>query len=290
MKILTQLSEMHSFTPNERSIAAYILKHKEQILQLNIQELAKATYTSHSAINRLTHKLGLSGFKEFMITLAREFQQDSQSLSPVDPNYPFGVAESSLQVARDIAELMKETIDKTVTFMDDELLSRTAQLLDQAERIFIYAVGDSQIRAKSFQNKMFKINKYVIIATELSEWAHHTVNLTPRDCAIFLTYHGQSSSYIKVAQHLALEHIPFITITATRHSELARLGTLCIQVPNDEVKLAKIGTFSSQIAFEYVLNVIYSCIYKIDYQNNRQLRTETLKRFYDKDGEMMNDV
>lgn len=290
MKILTQLSEMHSFTPNERSIAAYILKHKEQILQLNIQELAKATYTSHSAINRLTHKLGLSGFKEFMITLAREFQQDSQSLSPVDPNYPFGVAESSLQVAREIAELMKETIDKTVTFMDDELLSRTAQLLNQAERIFIYAVGDSQIRAKSFQNKMFKINKYVIIATELSEWAHHTVNLTPRDCAIFLTYHGKSSSYIKVAQHLALERIPFITITATRHSELARLGTLCIQVPNDEVKLAKIGTFSSQIAFEYVLNVIYSCIYKIDYQNNRQVRTESLKRFYDRNGEMMNDV
>ncbi|MNW33397.1 HTH-type transcriptional regulator GlvR [compost metagenome] len=290
MKILTQLSEMHSFTPNEQSIASYILKHKEQVLQLNIQELAKATYTSHSAINRLTHKLGLSGFKEFMITLAREFQQSSQSLSPVDPNYPFGVAESSLQVAREIAELMKETIDKTVAFMDDELLSRTAQLLDQAERIFIYAVGDSQIRAKSFQNKMFKINKYVIIATELSEWAHHTVNLTPRDCAIFLTYHGKSSSYIKVAQHLAFERIPFITITATRYSELARLSTLCIQVPNDEVKLAKIGTFSSQIAFEYVLNVIYSCIYKIDYQNNRRLRTESLKRFYDRDGEMMNDI
>ncbi|WP_025680957.1 MurR/RpiR family transcriptional regulator [Paenibacillus massiliensis] len=290
MKILTQLSEMHSFTPNEQSIATYILSHKEQILQLNIQELAKATYTSHSAINRLTHKLGLSGFKEFMITLAREFQQDSQSLSPVDPNYPFGVAESSVQVAREIAELMKETIDKTVTFMDDELLTQTAQLLDQAERIFIYAVGDSQIRAKSFQNKMFKINKYVIIATELSEWAHHTVNLTPRDCAIFLTYHGKSSSYIKVAQHLVFERIPFITITASRYSELARLSTLCIQVPNDEMKLAKIGTFSSQIAFEYVLNVIYSCIYKIDYQNNRQLRTESLKRFYDGDGDRMNDM
>lgn len=290
MKILTQLSEMHSFTPNEQSIAAYILSHKEQILQLNIQELAKATYTSHSAINRLTHKLGLSGFKEFMITLAREFQQDSQSLSPVDPNYPFGVGESSVQVAREIAELMKETIDKTVTFMDDELLTQTAQLLDQAERIFIYAVGDSQIRAKSFQNKMFKINKYVIIATELSEWAHHTVNLTSHDCAIFLTYHGKSSSYIKVAQHLAFERIPFITITASRYRELARLSTLCIQVPNDEMKLAKIGTFSSQIAFEYVLNVIYSCIYKIDYQNNRQLRTESLKRFYDGDGDRMNDM
>lgn len=68
MKVLMKLSEMQNFTPNEKSIASYILLHKESILHLNIQELAKATYTSHSAINRLTHKLGLAGYKEFIIT------------------------------------------------------------------------------------------------------------------------------------------------------------------------------------------------------------------------------
>ncbi|MGW9528398.1 MurR/RpiR family transcriptional regulator [Paenibacillus terrae] len=288
MKILTQLSDMHNFTPNEKSIASYILTHKERILHLTVQELAKVTYTSHSAINRLTHKLGLSGFKEFIIKLALEFQQNTQNISNVDPNYPFSLGESSLQVAKEIAELMKETIEKNFAFMDDDLLSQTAQLLDRAERIFIYALGDSQIRAKSFQNKLFKINKYVVIATELSEWAHHTVNLTPRDCAIFLTYHGKSPSYIKAAQHFRRENIPFITITATNQSELANLSTICIQVPNDEVKLAKIGTFSSQIAFDYVLNVIYSCIYKIDYLKNMQTATESFKKFYVND--MMDDV
>ncbi|QOS78994.1 MurR/RpiR family transcriptional regulator [Paenibacillus sp. JNUCC31] len=281
MKILTQLSDMHNFTPNEKSIASYILTHKEHILHLNIQELAKVTYTSHSAINRLTRKLGLSGFKEFIISLAREFQQSTQNISNVDPNYPFSLNESSLQVAKEIAELMKETIQKNVAFMDDKLLTQTSHLLNQAERIFIYAQGDSEIRAKSFQNKLFKINKYVVIATELSEWAHHTVNLTPRDCAIFLTYHGKSKDYIRAAQYFKSENIPFITITATSQSQLASISTICIQVPNDEVKYAKIGTFSSQIAFEYVLNVIYSCIYKIDYLNNKQNTTKSYMKFYD---------
>ncbi|MEK4058212.1 MULTISPECIES: MurR/RpiR family transcriptional regulator [Paenibacillus] len=288
MKILTQLSEMHNFTPNEKSIAAYILMHKESILHLNIQELAKATYTSHSAVNRLTHKLGLSGFKEFIIKLAREFQQYTQNISSVDPNYPFSDEESPLQVAKEIAELMKETIDKTFAYMDDDLLSQTAMMLDQAKRIFIYALGDSQIRAKSFQNKMIKINKYVVIATELYEWAYHTVNLTEADCAIFLTYHGKSPIYVRAAQHFRREQIPFITITATSQSELAKLSTLCIQVPNDEVKHAKIGTFSSQIAFEYVLNVIYSCIYKISYSINRESAVQSLKSSYV--NEMMNDL
>ncbi|MDY8094933.1 MurR/RpiR family transcriptional regulator [Paenibacillus polymyxa] len=288
MKILMQLSEMQNFTPNEKSIASYILLHKERILHLNIQELAKATYTSHSAINRLTHKLGLSGFKEFIIKLAREFQQNTQNISNVDPNYPFGFDESPLQVAKEIAELMKETIEKNFTFMDDDLLSQTALLLDQAKRIFIYALGDSQIRAKSFQNKLVKINKYVVIATELSEWAYHTANLTPQDCAVFLTYHGKSPIFLKAARHFTHENIPFITITATSQNELAKLSNICIQVPNDEVKHAKIGTFSSQIAFDYVLNVIYSCIYKIDYLKNMQFATQSLKNSHLND--MMNDV
>ncbi|WP_145407707.1 MurR/RpiR family transcriptional regulator [Paenibacillus xylanexedens] len=279
MNILMQLSEMQNFTPNENSIASYILKYKEHVLQLSIQELAKATYTSHSAIHRLTQKLGLTGFKEFTITLAREFQQSTQPISNVNPNYPFSSGESSLQVAQEIAELMKETIEKNVAYMDDELLSQTAHLLNHANRIFIYAQGDSQIRAKSFQNKCFKINKYVVIATELSEWIYHTINLTSQDCAIFLTYHGISPNYVQVAQHFNRENIPFITITASNQSELAKLSTYCIRVPNDEEKLAKIGTFSSQIAFEYVLNVLYSCIYKIDYLKNMHTTTESLKKF-----------
>ncbi|MFS0856109.1 MurR/RpiR family transcriptional regulator [Paenibacillus taichungensis] len=279
MKILTQLTDMNHFTPNEKSIASYILTHKELMLHLNIQELAKATYTSHSAINRLTHKLGLSGFKEFSIKLAREFQQDAQNISNIDPNYPFALGESSLQVAKDIAELMKETIEKNFAFMDEASLTEAAHLLDQAKRIFIYALGDSQIRAKSFQNKLIKINKYVVITTELSEWAYHTINLTPQDCAIFLTYHEKSPIFLKAAQHFSREKIPFITITANHQSELAKMSTICIQVPNDETKHAKIGTFSSQIAFDYVLNVIYSCIFQIDYAKNMQMTTYSLKNF-----------
>lgn len=250
------------------------------MLQFNIQELAKATYTSHSAINRLTHKLGLTGFKEFSIKLAREFQQDAQNISNIDPNYPFSLGESSLQVAKDIAELMKETIEKNFAFMDETSLSEAAHLLDQAKRIFIYALGDSQIRAKSFQNKLIKINKYVVITTELSEWAYHTINLTTQDCAIFLTYHEKSPIFLKAAQHFSREKIPFITITANHQSELAKMSTICIQVPNDETKHAKIGTFSSQIAFDYVLNVIYSCIFQIDYAKNMQMTAHSLGNFH----------
>lgn len=277
MKMLMQLSEMHNFTPNEKSIAAYILLHKEACLHFSIQKLAKATYTSHSAIVRLTQKLGLTGFKQFKIILAREFQQTTETLSNVDPNSPFGPDDSPNHVAKEIAELMKETIERSYSLLDEALLSQIAGMLHQAEKIFIYALGDSQIRAKSFQNKLLKINKYAVIATELSEWYYHTINLTPQDCVIFLTYHGKQPSFITAAQYFQLHKIPFVTITAAAQSELEKLGGYCIRLPQDEAQHGKIGTFASQLAFEYVLNVLYSCIFQLDYMKNMQTAKKALK-------------
>ncbi|MED4958198.1 MurR/RpiR family transcriptional regulator [Paenibacillus macerans] len=279
MKILTLLKEMRGFTPNEQSIAAYVLQHPENCLSLSIHELARAAFTSHSAVVRLTQKLGLAGFKEFKIKLAQELQQSLQQISGVDPNLPFGVHESSIQVAKGMAELLKETIEKTFVLLDHELLNRSAEMLNRAKRIFMFALGDSQIRAQSFQNKLIKINKYAIIATELAEWAQHTVNMTPEDCAVFLTYHSKSPIYLKAARHLKNTGVPMLTITSSARSELAALSTVCIQVPNDELSYTKIGTFSSQIAFEYVLNVLYSCIYKLDYSKNRQTALQSLTAF-----------
>lgn len=269
MNILDQLKKMNQFTPNEISIASYILTQKEKVLYMTIQELAKHTYTSHSAIIRFTHKLGFIGYKEFTIALARELNDEQKYQGNIDPNYPFNPNESALQIAKEISTLMSFTIEKTSTYMNEDNLNQSSQLINQAERIFIYAIGDSQIRAKSFQNKMLKINKYVIIATELSEWSYHTVNLTPKDCAIFLSYHAHMEEFIKIAKFLVDKQIPILTITASTESELTKLSSLSIAVPNIEDKFEKIGTFSSQISFEYVLNTIFSCIYKLDYDSHK---------------------
>lgn len=187
-----------------------------------------------------------------------------------------------------MSELVKATVDRCAALLDEDVLTQTAEMLNQAERIFIYALGDSQIRAKSFQNKLMKINTYAIIATELSEWAYHTLNLSPNDCVIFLTYHGKSSFYPKIARHLIDHHIPFLTISSAASSPLAQLSPILIRVPGDEEKHAKIGPFASQIAFEYVLNVIYSCIYKLAYAKNRDSAIESLQQAYIR--EAMNDT
>ncbi|QXE03251.1 MurR/RpiR family transcriptional regulator [Terribacillus sp. DMT04] len=267
MNIIGKLMTMRHFTPTEKTIAAYILEHKEDVIHLNVQQLAKVAYTSHSAIIRLIQKLDLKGYKEFIVGLAQELQVTAAH-SAIDINYPFDSTVPALQLANEMAELMSSTIEKTFNYLQQEDLANAVQMLSSANRIYIYAYGDSQIRASSFQNKMLKIHKHVIIATELAEWAYHTQNSDKNDCAIMLSYHGMSDTLAKAAAYLHAQETPILVITAEEEGKLTKWGTTNLIVPNSEEKFAKIGTFSSQLSFEYILNILYACLFQENYEEN----------------------
>ena len=75
MLIEEKLTKQELFTTTEKRIADYIRRNIEAAVYMTIEELAKATYTSHSAIIRLCKKMGFSGFKEFRFELGREVHQ-----------------------------------------------------------------------------------------------------------------------------------------------------------------------------------------------------------------------
>lgn len=57
-------------------------------------------------------------------------------------------------------------------------------------------------------------------------------------------------------------------ITGNPNSDLIKLATKTILVVQEEYDFVKIGTFASQVAFEYILNTIYSILYAKEYRNN----------------------
>lgn len=272
--LLQKIKTMTNFTNTEKVIADYILANADNIEQLTIQELARKTYTSHASIIRFTRKLGLDGFKSFKIELLKTHQQENHVLSEINPNVPFEHDDSILKISREMMELTQQTISESYHLLDEQMLFQATRQLYDAQRIFLFAVGDSQIRAESFQNKLWKINQYAILATDRSEWAVHTANITSKDCALFISYDAKSPHDITAAKWLKSRRVPIILLTSHITSSLSKMADICIAVPNLEDKSElKIATFASQIAFDYILNVIFSTIYQIDYEKNKDYQT-----------------
>ncbi|WP_206854109.1 MurR/RpiR family transcriptional regulator [Candidatus Enterococcus mangumiae] len=269
MLIEEKLVSQETFTTNEKRIADYLRLNREAAVYMTIEELAKETYTSHSAIIRFCKKLGYSGFKEFRFEFGREVHQlVAQFNQVIDPNFPFTVEDDAKMIAKKMADLSIQAIKKAQFQIEDQSLEKIATVLNQAERIFLFAKGDSQITARKFQNKLVKLNKFLILAEEYSDSSWNAANLTKNDCAIFISYSGRIHHYERILTYLTHIGAPSLLITGNEQSEMAKKAAMRLVVSQEEYDFAKVATFSSQIAFDYVLNTLYSLMYAQNYQEN----------------------
>jgi len=283
--LLKQIVHFKKFTTTEQIIANYILENTTLMENISIQELAKRTFTSNASIIRFVQKLGIKGFKEFRIQLLKSLEQLDLE-AEINPNIPFEGNSSLMKISEDIMHLSQQAIKETYHLLNEAQLMQMTKHLYHAKRIFLFASGDSQIRAESFQNKLWKINKYAILAKDREEWALNAANLLIDDCAFFISYDAKSANDLFAAQMIKERGIPILLLTSFPDSELGKLSDVIIRVSRLETtETEKIATYSSQAAFEYILNVLFSTLYQMEYQENRvrQLtRAEVLQHYKEK--------
>lgn len=272
MKNLRQrLKEDSQFTYTEKRIADFVLNHGHLISSLSLDELAAKVYTSHSSIIRFSQKLGYEGYREFRFALTTAYQEERFQEGSVDANVPFLESDSCQEVAKKMADLTMTTIQTTYRMLDYSALETSVLFLSAAKRVFIFAKGDSQIRARAFQNKLVKLGLFIVLAEEYADEAWVVHNIHPGDLAIFISYSARTKQYESFIHELSSNQVPTIVITSDSDSILAQHSSALLLTDNEESYTDKVGTFSSQIAIEYILDVLYSLFYKENYQENKAL-------------------
>ncbi|MFD1430568.1 MurR/RpiR family transcriptional regulator [Lacticaseibacillus mingshuiensis] len=268
MLLTDALTQTEGLTATEQRLAGYIQTHLASIPALSIEELAAKTYTSHSAIVRLAKKLGYAGYKELRVAIAQAAAAALQTPEPVDANFPFMPTDSTMTIAKKMADLTQAAVARALTQLQQADLTHAADLIDDAKRIFLFASGDSQIRARSLQNRLIKLNKFAVIADEYADEAWTAANLTEDDCAIFITYGGKTPRAEQLMQFLTNAGVPLLLLSGNVNSPLNQLADVALIITQKEFDVMKIGTFASQAAFDYVLNVLFALVYARDYQHH----------------------
>ena len=268
MLLIDKLRLQNELTNTEKRIADYILDHLPTMPSINVADLAKATYTSHSSVIRLAQKMGYEGFRDFRVALSELAHSELYKAEPVDANFPFSPDDSTKEIAKKIADLTIHTVQRTYAQLDEPVLDETVAVLANAERIFLFAQGDSQIRGRSFQNKLVKINKFLIIADEYADEDWNAASLTSKDCAIFITYRARVPQYERMMTHFSKAQIPSVLLTGNSQSSLIPLATQALVFTQEELAFMKVSTFSSQVAFEYILDTLFSLLYAKEFHKN----------------------
>ena len=276
--LLQERLETQPFTTSEKQVVDYLLEQQRNIQNKTTAEIAAATFSSKSTLVRIAKKLNYSGWTALKADFLNELDYLDKSVSCIDANYPFTKRDSLMTIANKIARLEIESIEDTLSLITHDDLRRVVDMIARSSEINIFAASNNLLVAQEFSHQMSRIKKEVKIHSIQGEIFFNAYLAKQDSCGLIITYSGETGSLNQVAKLLVEQNIPVITITSMGENTTARYADAILRLCTREKLYSKISTYSTDAAINYLLNVIYSCVFALDYDANVALKIASSKK------------
>ena len=274
MKLEKRIELCDSMTPLESEIASYILNNKDAVTKLKIQELADILFISKSAIHRFVKKIGFNGFNDLKVSIAKENADLLENSSYINVNYPFQAKDNPRQIAFKLLELYEKAIKDTFEYVDLDQIKAVSQLIDSADVIDVYTHAHNSNIAENFQDKMLTIGRSVNCPSSFCNQRLTVLASDQKHVAIILSYSGKATFILPIVKKLYEKGVKVIQIGKAGSNYYSQYVTYHLSISDSENNRDRMSQFSSHIAMQYIMDVLYSCIYN-------EKRKKNTKYIYD---------
>ena len=271
--------ETNHFSPSEQVIVTFLLEKQLQIENLSTSEIAKETYSSKSTIVKMAQRLGFKGWSDFKKVYITELHYLQSHQSTIDANYPFNERDNIIAVANKIATLKQESIAETASLLHYDSLQKATHLLTKSRSIHIFAVSNNLLIAQEFRYNMERIKKNVHVHAIQGEGMYAATLMDPTDCALIISYSGETATLLTIVSLLKEQGIPMVLISSLADSSMSSIADCTLRMATKERLYSKIATYANDASITYLLDVLYSCIFQTDYHKNAELRKRTSRLF-----------
>lgn len=274
MKLEKRIELCDSMTPLESEIASYILNNKDAVTKLKIQELADILFISKSAIHHFVKKIGFNGFNDLKVSIAKENADLLENNSYINVNYPFQAKDNPRQIAFKLLELYEKAIKDTFEYVDLDQIKAVSQLIDSADVIDVYTHAHNSNIAENFQDKMLTIGRSVNCPSSFYNQRLTVLASDQKHVAIILSYSGKATFILPIVKKLYEKGVKVIQIGKAGSNYYSQYVTYHLSISDSENNRDRMSQFSSHIAMQYIMDVLYGCIYN-------EKRKKNTKYIYD---------
>ena len=268
MKLEKRIELCDSMTPLESEIASYILNNKNVVTKLKIQELADILFISKSAIHRFVKKIGFNGFNDLKVSIAKENADLLENNSYINVNYPFQAKDNPRQIAFKLLELYEKAIKDTFEYVDLDQIKAVSQLIDSEDVIDVYTHAHNSNIAENFQDKMLTIGRSVNCPSSFYNQRLTVLASDQKHVAIILSYSGKATFILPIVKKLYEKGVKVIQIGKAGSNYYSQYVTYHLSISDSENNRDRMSQFSSHIAMQYIMDVLYGCIYNVRRKKN----------------------
>lgn len=256
-------------TDSRRTIGAFVLREHAHLSDYTIADIAEATYTSKASCTRFAQSLGYDGWRPFIKDFVAEQLFEEKHPSFVDANFPFEAGANNDQVVEAIAGLTADAVADTVRLLNHGQLNRAARAIAGARRVRVFALSPNHYMGGLFCRKLMGIG--VDAATAIpGELGVNARSLGPNDVAVVISYSGNNPEMEPMVQVpvLLANKVPIIAVTSEGNNYLRKCADMTLTVSSRESLYSKIGTLASEASMNYLLDVLFGCVFARDYEKN----------------------
>ena len=268
MNLFINLKENKDLSKNERILADYILKHPEDVLKMSSKDLGKVCFVSTATVYRLCDKLGLSGFSDLKIKITSSLDDYRKSNEDFNFDFPVNQFQTHYEIIQKIKEDYEQTLNLTANLFSLDQLRLIASAMEKAQIIDVYTSAGNINFALNFQFQMQEIGIQVNVPVD--EYQHRLIAASSDEnhLAIIITFGGRGILSDILPRILHKVKTPIVLISSYDYTFKDFDADYQLYISSYENHYKKISSFSTRLSILYILDVLYTCYFKLDYQEN----------------------
>lgn len=248
-------NQYNSMTRSGKKLADYIFSNKSQTQYMSITSLAEASGVSEASITRFCRGLGLAGYNDFKLALAKN---DHPAFSDGSLGDRDDVTEkdSIKMISKKLCQIDITALSETLELIDSESAALAVNLLTEADRVFCFGQGGSNVMAREAW-ALFSTASPCFIHIEDSHMQAMAASLcTTRDIILFFSYSGSTRDMLDVLRPAKTRGAKIILITHFSNSPAAVISDVILLCGSNESPLQS-GSIAAKMAQMFVIDYLF---------------------------------
>lgn len=243
-----------------RRVARFIADNPLNVASMTIDELARASNSSKSAVVRLCKLSGYSGYRDLRHALLenRGVLRGSALLGFDVPENTTATS-SPLGVAREVIRINLEVLQETLLLVEDEPFSEAVSAILNAKQVIFVGFGSSAPVAQDAYQRFLRLSVPAVVCSDPHVLASMVANVGPDSVLFCITYSGTSRDIVDALESATERGCSTITLTSAPYSPCAKLSSI-ILVSAVRKKPFSAETVASRIAQLAVIDVLCAII------------------------------
>lgn len=254
--ILNSITEKYnSFTRSGKKLANYILENTVETQYLSITSLADNSGVSEATITRFCRVLGLSGYNELKLALAKSERTNDLGDSIAAPQSIYS-SDNLDTICKKLHDAYFTSFRETTEQLDNDSFNRAVDLISDADHVYCFGQGSSMVMALEAYSRFSTITPKFIHITDSHMQAIAASLATPKDVILFFSYSGSTKDMLEVLDIARERSVPIILITHFRNSLAATSADISLICGYNESPLQS-GAVAAKIGQLLLIDCLY---------------------------------